>query len=75
MILGKNKKLLESIRDLRDYDQKKKHKIRYNYKMTDFQAALGLSQLAQLEILSTKMGGMLETIRKVVISTEKINNL
>lgn len=48
MVFGKNKKVIERIRDLRDYDQKKTFKIRYNYKMTDFQAALGLSQLSQL---------------------------
>ena len=32
-------------------------------------------QIAQLERLSTEMEGRMETIRKVVISTEKINNV
>lgn len=48
MVLGSDKKVLNVIKDMREYDQKKQHKIRYNYKMTDFQAALGLSQLSQL---------------------------
>lgn len=68
MILGKNKKILESIRDLRDYDQKKKHKIRYNYKMTDFQAALGLSQLAQLESFIQKRKKLAALYTKIFTS-------
>jgi dTDP-4-amino-4,6-dideoxygalactose transaminase len=36
------------IKDLRDYDQKRDYKIRYNYKMTDLQAALGIRQLEKL---------------------------
>jgi len=35
-------------RDLRDYDEKDGYSIRYNYKMTDMQAALGISQLKKL---------------------------
>lgn len=58
MVLGKNKKVIEAVRDLRDYDQKKTFKMRFNYKMTDFQAALGLSQLSQL-------AGFIEKRRKL----------
>lgn len=50
MILSNNEKLLEKMRDLRDYDQKDFYTIRYNYKMTDFQAALGIGQLKKLPI-------------------------
>jgi perosamine synthetase len=35
-------------RDRRDYDKHEQHALRFNYAMTDFQAALGLSQLRQL---------------------------
>ncbi len=48
MILSNNESLLESIRDLRDYDEKETFRIRYNYKMTDIEAALGFSQLKRL---------------------------
>jgi perosamine synthetase len=48
MLLSSSKDLLEKIRDLRDYDKKADYKLRYNYKMTDFQAALGISQLNEL---------------------------
>jgi perosamine synthetase len=48
MVLSNHVKLLDRIRDLREYDNALNLKTRYNYKMTDFQAALGLSQLEQL---------------------------
>jgi dTDP-4-amino-4,6-dideoxygalactose transaminase len=37
------------VSDLKDYDHKQAYKLRYNYKMSDFQAVLGLSQLAKLD--------------------------
>ena len=48
MVLGNNEALVEDIRDLRQYDGKLRHRIRFNYKMTDVAAALGLSQLRKL---------------------------
>lgn len=40
--------LVEIIRDLRDYDEKEKYTVRYNYKLTDMQAALAECQLKKL---------------------------
>ncbi len=48
MVLTDNLRLLEKIRDLREYDNVPTYKLRFNYKMTDMQAALGISQLSQL---------------------------
>ncbi|MFH1674129.1 MAG: DegT/DnrJ/EryC1/StrS aminotransferase family protein [Pseudomonadota bacterium] len=48
MVLSDNKELLETVRDLRDYDEKISYMTRYNYKMTDMQAALGIEQLRKL---------------------------
>jgi len=48
MILSNSDKILKIARDLRDYDEKENYLVRYNYKMTDLQAALGLVQLAKL---------------------------
>ncbi|MDE1890229.1 MAG: DegT/DnrJ/EryC1/StrS aminotransferase family protein [Planctomycetota bacterium] len=48
MVTSNSEKFLEKIRDLRDYDNKADYIIRYNYKMTDIQASLGLSQLKRL---------------------------
>lgn len=49
MVLSGRPDLIEKIRDLRDYDEKKDDRVRYNYKMTDLQAALGRSQLGKLQ--------------------------
>ncbi len=40
--------LARTLRDTREYDEKKGFRARYNYKMTDLAAAMGLAQLAQL---------------------------
>ncbi len=48
MIAAHDASLLARIRDLRDYDGKDDGALRYNYKLTDLQAALGLTQLRKL---------------------------
>lgn len=48
MVVSNSQELLDRIRDLREYDHKKDLVVRYNYKMTDMQAAMGLCQLEQL---------------------------
>jgi len=54
MVLSSSEELLEKVRDLRDYDKKWNYKVRYNYKMTDLQAALGISQLESLPLFLKK---------------------
>lgn len=49
MLLADDPDLLQKARDLRDYDERDDGELRYNYKMTEMQAALGLCQLARLE--------------------------
>jgi dTDP-4-amino-4,6-dideoxygalactose transaminase len=78
MVLSKDKKLIETIRDLRDYNEKETYRIRFNYKMTDIQAALGISQLKKLscfigkrkEIASRYSQEFQETIASVPIIPE-----
>ncbi len=48
MVVSDSKSLLKKIRDLREYDNKRSYSVRYNYKMTDIQAAMGISQLKKL---------------------------
>lgn len=48
MVVSDSKRLLNRIRDFRDYDNKKNYSVRYNYKMTDIQAAMGIAQLKKL---------------------------
>jgi perosamine synthetase len=48
MIISDSKEVLQRARDLREYDEKKDPRLRFNCKMTDIQAALGRSQLKKL---------------------------
>jgi dTDP-4-amino-4,6-dideoxygalactose transaminase len=48
MVVSDDLTLLERIRDLKEYDGKKSNRVRYNYKMTDMQAAMGMAQLQRL---------------------------
>ena len=49
MVLSDSEDLISKIKNLRDYDNRDDYILRYNYKMTDIQASLGLSQLSSLE--------------------------
>ena len=48
MLLTDDEKLFRTIVDLREYDNRPDYKPRYNYMLTDIQAALGLAQLERL---------------------------
>ena len=48
MILTNSDEYIAGLKDLRDYGGKRSYKVRYNYKMTDLQAALGISQLSRV---------------------------
>ena len=54
MILTSNKEFYANILNIRDYDRKQLTPVKFNYKMTDFQAALGLSQLKKLQQFITR---------------------
>jgi perosamine synthetase len=48
MVFSRDWKLIDRIRDMRDYDEKDTLVTRFNYKLTDLQASLGMSQLKKL---------------------------
>lgn len=48
MIASDSDDLIERVMDLREYDNKEDYRIRYNYKMTDMQGAIGIEQLKKL---------------------------
>ena len=48
MVISTREDYLEKIRDLREYDKKETFARRFNYKLTDMQAAMGLVQLKKL---------------------------
>ena len=49
MLLSNRRRLVERARDLRSYDERADFRPRFNYKMTDVAAALGICQLARLD--------------------------
>ena len=49
MVVSDSEKLVSRVKDLREYDNKDEYALRFNYKMSDIQAALGLNQLSRLE--------------------------
>ena len=54
MVLTDSPKFRDRLTEFRDYDKKLLSPAKYNYKMTDFQAALGLSQLKKLSYFIEK---------------------
>ncbi len=48
MVLSNDRGLIETIKDLRDYDEKEDYRVRFNYKLTDIQAALAATRLRKL---------------------------
>lgn len=49
MVVSNSKNLLGKIRDLNEPDKRENYKIRYNFKMSDLQALLGINQLKNLQ--------------------------
>jgi perosamine synthetase len=49
MVLTSDEDVYERLKGMREYDGRSLDVLRFNYKLTDFQAALGLSQLEKLD--------------------------
>lgn len=48
MVVSKDRDLIDKIRDYREFDQRRDDKKRFNFQMTDLQAAIGRVQLKKL---------------------------
>ncbi len=48
MVISNSQKLANRVAELKTYDEKERYETRFNYKMTDIQAAIGLTQMARL---------------------------
>ena len=53
-LLSNDQGIISAARDMRDYDNREDYKVRYNYKMSDVLAAIGLVQLAALPSMIQK---------------------
>ncbi|MBI3003320.1 MAG: DegT/DnrJ/EryC1/StrS aminotransferase family protein, partial [candidate division NC10 bacterium] len=66
MVLSDRPELLAVARDLRAYDEAPDPRLRFNYKMTDIQAALGRAQLGRLDDLLARRAAIAATYRKAL---------
>jgi dTDP-4-amino-4,6-dideoxygalactose transaminase len=64
MVLSRDQRLLARIRDLRDYDERRRHMTRFNYKLTDIQAALGRSQLRRYPAMLARRAALAARFRR-----------
>jgi perosamine synthetase len=64
MVLSRDQRLLARIRDLHDYDERRRHATRFNYKLTDMQAALGRSQLRRLPAMLERRAAVAARFRR-----------
>ena len=60
IILTNNKKIYSIIKDLKEYDKKRKFKLRYNYKLSEVQAIMGLQQIEKIEYFLNKRRKLFE---------------
>ena len=65
MLASSDPGLLERARDLAEYDNREEYRPRYNYQLTDFQAALGRHQLRRLSSLVEQRRSLAEGYRRV----------
>lgn len=65
MVLSNSDDFLGKIKDLREYDNKNEFKIRYNYKMSDLHAALGITQLSKLSSFISRRKEIADFYNKV----------
>lgn len=66
MLLSNREGLLDEAHDLRDYDKRPDCRLRFNYKMTDMQAALGRSQLRKLPRFVERRRGLARRYHEVL---------
>lgn len=62
-VIGLDKKIIDRIRDYREFDCRDDSKLRFNFQMTDLQAAIGREQLKKLPIFLTKRNQIFEIYR------------
>lgn len=67
MLVTKNKEIARRALDLRDYDGKPDYIVRFNYKMTEIQASIGLQQLGKLSGFITRRRDIANTYRQEFI--------
>jgi len=60
MIFSKDKNFIEKVKDFREFDCRKDYKPRFNFQMSDLQAAIGSAQLKKLPKFLARRKGIAE---------------
>ncbi len=66
MVCSDNASYMRRIKDLIENDERPDYKVRYNYKMSDISAALGLSQLKRLDSFIAKRRKLAGIYRQIL---------
>lgn len=64
MVVSKNKEMIDKIRDYREFDYRHDKKLRFNFQMTELQAAFGRVQLKKLPKFITRREKIFRTYQK-----------
>jgi perosamine synthetase len=73
MVVSCDSKIIGKIRDYREFDCRKTYYPRFNFQTTDFQAALGLSQLERLDRFITKRRSLAGIYRDAICGKENVD--
>lgn len=63
MVVSKNRSVIDFIKDYRIFDQRKDDKVRFNFQMTDLQAAIGRVQLQKFPQFIKRRAEIYETYK------------
>ncbi|HHT9155259.1 MAG: DegT/DnrJ/EryC1/StrS family aminotransferase [Planctomycetes bacterium] len=66
MLASNSCTLMEKARDLREYDEREDYQVRYNYRMTDIEAAMGLSQMQKLDYFISRRREIAATYDRIL---------
>lgn len=69
MVVSRNKQLIKRLLDYREFDGRRDYKPRFNFQMSDVQAALGLVQLKRLPSFLKRRAQIAEIYRKALSKT------
>jgi len=72
MVCSNNSLYMRKIKDLLDFDEREDYKVRYNYRMSDISAALGLNQLKRLNSFIAKRKRLAGIYEEILSKSKKI---
>ncbi len=72
MVCSNNSTYIKRIKDIIVPDEREDYKVRYNYKMSDISAALGLSQLKRLRFFIAKRRRLAKAYDEILSSSKEI---